>query len=100
MQGAISLAERRINVRVDQDLYQRLDNKRHSAGGKWQQICMDLLMNWLEGGDSAPPSKTEEDPVLRQVREILAGGDEKAKKGLRELTGLAYDHFLAWKKRS
>lgn len=48
--------ERRINVRVSESDFLRLDDKRHAMRTSWQSLLGGYLQEWLHGDAVTPPS--------------------------------------------
>lgn len=54
--------EKRIVIRVDPKTWRLYDDKRHSERRSFQQLGMDLLRRWYEGGLTGPASAGVEKP--------------------------------------
>lgn len=52
-------SERRINLRVDQEMYKRLDDKRHAEGQSWQSLGLGFFIEWLAGERPTPPKQSD-----------------------------------------
>lgn len=81
--------ERRINIRVKNDIFDLWDDRRHAQRRSWQELGMDLFSRWYKE-EAAPPKSIESSaaadfsrvplelrPVIEKCVLILAGRDQQ-----------------------
>lgn len=79
------MMKREITIRLEPELWEKLDNERHRRRTKWQALGEELFTEWLEGRESkksghAPSGgrktvEMETDWRILMLREILTSGN-------------------------
>ena len=80
---------RRINLRVDEELFKRLNDKRHAEDTTFQRVGIRLLQEWLADPDAGQPESRplaemspDEAAVVTRILAVLRSGNADAIKGL------------------
>jgi hypothetical protein len=78
---------RRINLRVDEELYTLLDDKRHAERTTFQDVGLGFFRAWLKG-ESAPTHgnmpelSPSERRIVKRVLSVLRSGNRDAIAGV------------------